>query len=173
MKLATDVYSKETKDLLVKVEPPFGSASTELQTVNLGNVTNRSFELALNARLIEQRRFTWAASANFAQNINRITRLRESNNMTVGNQQEKIYREDESVGSFYGFVYEGVDAKTGDIILSNLDDNPKITTRGDHTILGSIQPDFTYGFSTSLTCRGWDLFVSLQGSQGNEVYNKL
>ncbi|MDR0612808.1 MAG: TonB-dependent receptor [Dysgonamonadaceae bacterium] len=173
LKFVADVYYKETNDLLVKVEPPFGSVSTELQTVNLGNVTNRGFELALNARLIERRRFTWVASANFARNINTITGLGESNNMTVGDQQEKIYREGEAVGSFYGFAYEGVDAETGDIILSNLDDNPKITARGDRTILGSIQPDFTYGFSTSFTCRRWDMFISLQGSQGNEVYNKL
>jgi hypothetical protein len=66
-----------------------------------------------------------------------------------------------------------VDAETGDIRLRNLDDNPKITTRGDRTIVGSIQPDFTYGFSTNLTYRRWDVFVSLQGSHGNEVYNKL
>ncbi|GHT65960.1 SusC/RagA family TonB-linked outer membrane protein [Bacteroidia bacterium] len=172
--LVADVYSKETKDLLVKVEPPFGSASTALQTVNLGNVTNKGFELALNARLISQQRFTWAASANFSRNINTITKLGEkSNNMTVGDQQEKIYREGESVGSFYGFIYDGVDAETGDIILRNLDDNPKIMPRGDRTIVGSIQPDFTYGFSTNLTCRRWDAFVSLQGSHGNQVYNKL
>jgi hypothetical protein len=70
-------------------------------------------------------------------------------------------------------VYEGVDAKTGDIILRNLDDNPKITTRGDRTVVGSIQPDFTYGFSTNLTYHRWDAFVSLQGSKGNQIYNKL
>ncbi|GHT61814.1 SusC/RagA family TonB-linked outer membrane protein [Bacteroidia bacterium] len=173
LNLVADVYYKETADLLVKVEPPFGSVSNQLQTVNLGNVTNKGFELALKARLIERQKFTWTVSANFARNVNKITKLGESNNMTVGSQQEKIYREGESVGSFYGFVYEGVDAETGDIKLKNLDDNPKITTAGDRTIVGSIQPDFTYGFSTSLTFLHWDAFVSLQGSQGNEVYNKL
>jgi hypothetical protein len=70
-------------------------------------------------------------------------------------------------------VYEGVDAETGDIQLRNLDDNPRITTGGDRTIIGSIQPDFTYGFSTNIVCRHWDVFLSLQGSKGNEVYNKL
>jgi TonB-linked SusC/RagA family outer membrane protein len=174
LNLVADVYYKETSDLLVKKEALWGSeSSNKFQTVNLGNVTNKGFELALNARLIERRRFTWVASANFSRNINTITKLGESNNMTEGSQNEKIYREGESVGSFYGYVYEGVDAETGDIKLRNLDDNPKITTGGDRTVIGSIQPDFTYGFSTNLTYRRWDAFVSLQGSQGNEVYNKL
>ena len=43
----------------------------------------------------------------------------------------------------------------------------------DRTIIGSTQPDFIYGISSSLTLGRWDFFVSLQGSQGNEVYNKL
>jgi TonB-linked SusC/RagA family outer membrane protein len=173
LNFVADVYFKETSNLLVKKEPPFGSASNALQTVNLGNITNKGFELALNVRLIERRRFTWVASANFARNINTIKKLGESNNMTEGSQQEKIYREGESVGSFYGYIYEGVDAETGDVKLTNLDDNPKITAAGDRTIIGSIQPDFIYGFSTNLSYRRWDAFVSLQGSKGNEVYNKL
>ena len=40
-------------------------------------------------------------------------------------------------------------------------------------VLGSIQPDFTYGFSTSLRYKDWSLFASFQGSQGNDIYNSL
>jgi TonB-linked SusC/RagA family outer membrane protein len=176
LSLVADVYFKETSDLLCKVEPPFGSASSELQTVNFGNVTNKGFELALNVKLIERRKFTWSASANFARNINTITKVQQP--LIEGDTQEKIYKEGVSVGSFYGYVYDGTDQENGDIKLLNLDDNPKITAgsvtaEADRTVIGSIQPDFTYGFSTHFTYRRWDAFVSLQGSQGNEVYNKL
>jgi TonB-linked SusC/RagA family outer membrane protein len=174
LNLVADVYYKYTSNLLYRVPPDFGSDSQTLQTVNLGNVTNQGFELALNAQLIERQKLTWGASVNFARNINTIKNLGEKyNNMTVGTQNEKIFREGESVGSFYGYIYDGVDPETGDIKLRNLDDNPRITTGGDRTIVGSIQPDFTYGFATNVTYRRWDAFVSLQGSQGNEVYNKL
>ncbi|GHT45187.1 SusC/RagA family TonB-linked outer membrane protein [Bacteroidia bacterium] len=180
LNLVADVYYKETSDLLVQIEGQFGTASAnQFQTVNLGNVTNKGVELALNARLIERRKFTWAASANIAHNVNTITKLGEkSNNLTEGDQDEKIYREGESVGSFYGYVYEGVDPTNGNILLKDIDENGKIEKGSkenlkDRTIIGSIQPDFTYGFSTNLTYRRWDAFVSLQGSQGSEVYNKL
>ena len=40
-------------------------------------------------------------------------------------------------------------------------------------ILGSIQPDVVYGFSTQLTWHDFDLSASFAGSYGNEVYNAL
>jgi hypothetical protein len=40
-------------------------------------------------------------------------------------------------------------------------------------ILGSIQPDFTYGFSSAVHYKGLDLSVQFQGSYGNELYNAL
>ena len=40
-------------------------------------------------------------------------------------------------------------------------------------ILGSIQPDIVYGFSTQLSWRNLDVSVAFAGSYGNEVYNAL
>ena len=40
-------------------------------------------------------------------------------------------------------------------------------------ILGSIQPDIVYGFSTQLSWRNLDASVAFAGSYGNEVYNAL
>ncbi|GAP72716.1 TonB-dependent receptor [Candidatus Symbiothrix dinenymphae] len=172
LNLVADVYYKKTSDLLVKVLVPF-SPTNEKQTFNIGNVTNTGFELALNARLLERRKFTWSASANIAHNVNTVTSLGIYDPLTEGDNQEKKYTVGKSVGSFYGYVYDGVNQETGNIILRDLNTNTRIDTEGDRTILGSIQPDFTYGFSSNLTYRRWDVFVSLQGSQGNEVYNKL
>jgi TonB-linked SusC/RagA family outer membrane protein len=171
LNLVADVYFKETSDLLCKVEPPFGSASNELQTVNFGNVTNKGFELALNAKLIERRKFTWSASVNFARNINAITKVQQPLNQ--GDHQEKRLDKGLSVGTFYGYVYDGVDPETGNIKIHDFNNAGYFSIADDGRVLGSIQPDFTYGFSTNLTYRRWDAFVSLQGSQGNEVYNKL
>ncbi|MDR0873304.1 MAG: TonB-dependent receptor [Prevotellaceae bacterium] len=176
LNLVADVYFKKTSDLLVVVAPPDGVLGSS-KTVNLGNLTNKGFELALNARLIDKRRFTWSVSANIARNVNTITKLGATNNLLTDGGI-KILREGESLGSFYGLVYEGVDKTTGNIRLKDIDQNGKITpgygtNDKDCAIIGSIQPDFTYGFSTTFTYRRWDAFVSLQGSQGNEVYNKL
>jgi TonB-linked SusC/RagA family outer membrane protein len=189
-----DVYSKKTFDLLTKTPPPLGSSSGELQTVNLGNLTNRGFELSVAATLAEREKFSWTANVNFARNVNTVTDLGKYSNMTEGDSQERILRTGEAAGSFYGYVFEGVVQanddvsklptvsgtrhKPGDIKLRDIsgpDGTPdgKITPEHDRTVIGSIQPDFTYGLSSALRLGRWDLFVSLQGSQGNRVYNKL
>lgn len=189
-----DVYYKKTNDLLLRIPAPLGSGTSEKQIANIGNVTNKGIELAINARLVEVKDFTWSASANFARNINRITDLGDYNSLTEGNDQEQILRVGESVGSFYGYRFLGVvqsdedvsklpkiggrtprpgDAKYADISGVNHVPDGKITQEYDRKVLGSVQPDFTYGFSTSATYKRFDLYLLFQGSKGNEVYNLL
>ncbi|MDR2626704.1 MAG: TonB-dependent receptor, partial [Dysgonamonadaceae bacterium] len=94
----------------------------------------------------------------------------------------------ESFGSFYGLIFDGivqagedvsglplVDGATpqpGDVKFVDARKDGNIDLN-DRVILGSIHPDFTYGLSSSLTYRGFDVFVSFQGSQGNKVVNSL
>jgi TonB-linked SusC/RagA family outer membrane protein len=185
--LVADVYYKNTYDLLLVLPTPLGSA-VSTQMVNAGNVTNKGAELGINAVLVKNKNLDWNIAANIARNINTITDLGNANNTYVGEYQEQIYREGESLGSFYGMVFEGV-VQTGEDISKLPLVNGAIPQPGDakfadtrkdnnvdlndRVVLGSIQPDFTYGIHSTLTYHDFDLFVSFQGSQGNEVYNSL
>jgi TonB-linked SusC/RagA family outer membrane protein len=189
-----DAYAKETSDLLMKTPPPLGSPTNTLQTVNLGSLTNKGFEVSLKLQLLEREHSSWGIAAHFARNINTLTDLGKYNNLTEGSNQEQILREGASVGSFYGYIYDGVvqsdedvstlprvggslpkpgDVKLRDISGPNGLPDGKISPEYDRTIIGSIQADFTYSFSSTLAYRNWDVFVLLQGSEGNELYNKL
>lgn len=191
---SADVYSKKTKDLLLRIPAPLGSGTSQKQIANLGNVTNKGFEFTLNARLVDRKDFSWSASANIARNINRITSLGDYDGLTEGNDQELILRVGESVGSFYGYRFLGVvqtgedvsslpkiggrtpqpgDAKFADVSGSSGNPDGKVSPESDRVVLGSIQPDFTYGFSSSATYGNFDFYILFQGSQGNEVYNLL
>ena len=183
--LTADVYCKKTSDLLTK---QYLWLEGKDQTFNIGSLTNKGFELSLNADIIQNKHFTWSAAANFAKNINTITELGQDN-YYIGNAQEQILRVGQQVGSFYGYLFDGVVQSgedvsklpliggsvpvPGDIKLRDLNGDTVIDETNDRTVIGSIQPDFTYGFSTTLTCKHWDFFTSWQGSYGNEVYNKL
>ncbi|MDR3267959.1 MAG: SusC/RagA family TonB-linked outer membrane protein, partial [Tannerella sp.] len=104
-----DAYFKETRDLLLKVPPPLGSATSAFQTVNLGNVTNKGVEFAVNVNLLKRKQFTWSVAANIARNINTLTSIGEEySELTQGSDQEMLLRVGESVGSFYGFLFDGV-----------------------------------------------------------------
>jgi iron complex outermembrane receptor protein len=42
---------------------------------------------------------------------------------------------------------------------------------GKSEIIGSAQPDFTYGLATQVRYKSWSLALNFRGSQGNDVYN--
>jgi TonB-linked SusC/RagA family outer membrane protein len=180
-----DVYEKRTSDLLLEIPPALGQSSSQM--VNIGNVTNKGVELSVSATLLDKRKLRWSVAANIARNINRITKLNGSGDIFPNS--EEILRVGESLGSFYGLEFDGVVQKNEDVSL--LPTTPAYTVaqagdpkfvdhhpdghinKDDCVVLGSRQPDFTYGFSTNVHFHGFDLFILFQGSQGNEVYNKL
>jgi TonB-linked SusC/RagA family outer membrane protein len=178
LSLVADVYYKKTHDLLLEKPAPLGSG-VEKQMVNIGNVTNKGVELAVNAVLISNKKLNWHVSANIARNINTVTDLGGDDNLLSGQYGERILKVGEPLGSFYGYKFDGVvqlnentSKKPGDIKLADTDENGSVDIN-DRIVLGSIHPDFTYGLSSSLTYGNFDLFVSLQGSQGNKVVNSL
>ncbi|MDR1743398.1 MAG: TonB-dependent receptor [Dysgonamonadaceae bacterium] len=59
----------------------------------------------------------------------------------------------------------------GEIRYKNLDDDPNITEK-DQTFLGTTNPDFIYGFTSSVNFKNFDLYVLLQGVYGNKIFNQ-
>ena len=65
---------------------------------------------------------------------------------------------------------QGVDAGPGFIKFVDMDGNGYIDTN-DRTVIGNPNPDFTYGFNTSLSVWNFTLGVSFVGSYGNDIAN--
>jgi TonB-linked SusC/RagA family outer membrane protein len=179
-----DAYYKKTSDLLLLIPASLGQESDQLK--NVGNVVNKGLEFSVNATILEGKQLNWSVSANIAKNHNEITQLNGNGDIING---VSILRVGESLGSFYGLIFDGIVQKGDDV--SKLPTTPANTTlqpgdpkfkdingdghinASDRVVLGSIQPDFTYGFSSTIRYHKFDLFVLLQGSQGNKVYNEL
>ncbi|QTE22832.1 SusC/RagA family TonB-linked outer membrane protein [Polaribacter cellanae] len=184
-----DYYDSETSDLLLNVNVPRVSGfSTQLQ--NIGKVSNKGFEftVGLNKDFGD---FSWRSSVNFATNKNEVLELGPEGDPIFadsGRGQSFITQIGKPIGSYYGYVVEGIyntqaeidahlnsDSGTtqpGDFKFRDLDNNGKITV-DDRQIIGDYQPDFTYGFTTSLKYKNIDFGFALQGVQGNEVLNTL
>ena len=181
-----DAYYKKTSDLLlsIPVEQTTGFSS---QLKNIGNVTNKGIELAVNANIIQQKNLSWDFSANIAHNKNKVTSIGTLDNIISG---ATIIKEGEPLGSFYGWVFDGIvqqgddlskvpspspkpSVEYGDAKFVDQNGDGQINQEADRVVLGSIQPDFTYGFSTTLRYKDWSLLAAFQGSQGNEIYNSL
>ena len=70
-----DLYNKVTSDLLATVAVPAGTNFTNQILTNVGGMSNKGIELNLNANLLQGKDLTISASANFAYNQNRVTKL--------------------------------------------------------------------------------------------------
>ena len=185
--IVLDLYYKKTSDLLLDVPMGFSSGVTS-QLQNVGNVENKGIELALNGTLLKRRHLTWTASANIAHNKNSITDMGKTNNVVQGADNQQILRKGEALGSFYGLQYVGVVQqgedvtklptvnglvpKAGDAKFADANHDGKIDGN-DRVILGSVQPDLTYGFSSQLQVREWDFSITFAGSHGAKLYNAL
>jgi TonB-linked SusC/RagA family outer membrane protein len=179
-----DAYYKYTSDLLVTV-PIERTTGFRNKLTNLGNISNKGLEFSANATLIDRRDFQWTANANIAKNINRIEKL-GGGQITTG---ALIVKEGESLGTFYGYVFDGViqanevatapqptwtqPNQAGDIKYANKGGNPNLIDSDDKVNLGSIQPKFTYGLQSQAKYKQFDLSVALSGSYGNKLYNAL
>lgn len=194
--LTVDYYYKKTVDLLYRLPlPPYSGYSSSLQ--NVGSLENKGWEFSLST-INTEGDFEWTTDFNITFNRNKILTLPQGEIIESGvpghllNTQSHILREGEPVGSFYGFIYDGIyqegdnfdtepgkspgDVKYRDI--NGRDENNELTgapdgvvNNDDRTIIGNPHPDFTFGFNNDFKYKNFDLNIFFQGSVGNDMLN--
>ena len=73
-------------------------------------------------------------------------------------------------GGFYGYVCDGVDPETGDLMYRDLNGDGVVST-SDRTYIGDPNPKFTYGMTNTFSYKNFTLSILIQGSYGNDVFN--
>ena len=110
-----------------------------------------------------------------------------------------IFREGQAIGTFFGYQSDGIfqsdaDAAGSPVLVGqsatagdrkyrdingrdsdgNLTGEPDgIINEADRTILGQVQPKFTWGFINDFSYKGFDLSIFIQGSHGNKAVNAM
>jgi TonB-linked SusC/RagA family outer membrane protein len=168
-----DAYYKKTSDVLLNVQLSNSLPITTIQT-NAGEIENKGFEFNINSINIDKE-WKWSTNFNMSFNRNKVTALEYTDVYYFGkiysnNSEVSIVKVGLPLGSFFGYVADGVDPQTGDLTYKDLNDNGIFDT-GDRTVIGSGQPDFTYGFTNNISYKRFDLNIFFQGSQGNDIYN--
>ena len=168
-----DAYIKKTSDVLLNVQLPSTLPITTIQT-NAGDIENRGIEFDIGAVIVD-REFKWFADYNMSFNRNEVKAIEYTPVYYFGriysnNQDVAIVKPGLPLGSFFGYISEGVDPETGDLIYRDLDDNGIINS-SDRSVIGNAQPDFIFGFTNNFTWRRFDLNLFFQGSYGNDIYN--
>ena len=103
--ITADYYDKFTDGLLANYQLPKESGFAYMKT-NVGEMSNRGFEIAVTGDIIRTKDWKWNASFNISRNINRIEKLSEGKAYMEGD----IWwmQEGGRVGDFYGFKSAGV-----------------------------------------------------------------
>lgn len=172
--LTMDYYLKNTSDLLVNVDLPqstgFGSGIQ-----NLGEVRNQGLEFSLKTYNVRNKKVNWTTNFNASTNRNEVINIGGPDKVIfAGGIPERgnavIVREGLPLGSFFGWVSEGVNPVTGDIVFSDLNDDGVINDE-DRTVIGDANPDVQIGLSNSISFGGFTLDVLFQAILGNDVFN--
>lgn len=168
-----DAYLKKTSDVLLDVQLSNSLPITRIKT-NAGKIENRGIDFSV-ATVNLVKAFKWNTEFNISFNRNKVTDLQYTDVYYFGriysnNSDVSIVKEGLPLGSFFGYVSEGVDPETGDLKYKDVNQNG-IFDPGDRTVIGNAQPKFVYGITNSFSWKNFDLNLFFQGSYGNDVYN--
>ncbi|MEN0052166.1 MAG: TonB-dependent receptor [Mucilaginibacter sp.] len=180
--VTADYYIDNTNNILLSVPLP-DVLGTGYPPQNAGKVQNKGWELAVTYKDKIQD-FNYSVSFNISDVKNKVVSL--GNVPPTFGDQVKIVGY--PIDSFYGFVADRIsqvsdynyDANTkkytpkfaydasypmqpGDLMYKDLNGDGKITPDKDMKVIGSPIPRYTYGFTTNMAYKGFDLTVFLQG----------
>lgn len=173
LNIEINYYEKKTTGLLLNQPLPlttgFPSAS-----VNLGEVSNKGWDVLIKTINVQQGAFKWTSNLNIGFLQNRVIRLapnkdEEGRDFLAGSGAQRAIV-GETANTFYVIRYSGIDAATGDAQWFSRDGSlTSIPVAKDRVVAGSAIPDFTGGFTNTFTYKGFDLNVFFNFSYGNKV----
>ena len=109
-----DVYWNTTKDLLLETILPGDTGFTSMMT-NVGQTSNKGFEVNLNAWVFENKDWTVGLNFNIGLNRGKIDKLNKGENelireANVDSYAYGVFRHQvgQSIGNIYGFVNDGM-----------------------------------------------------------------
>lgn len=115
VKLTTDIYVKNTRELLLAATLP-GSSGYTSAMINVGSMCNKGLEISLDVVPVKTRDFQWTSNFNIAFNRNVVTMLANNQYSLIStvnwdsnysSQYPYITQVGKPSGMMYGFIYLG------------------------------------------------------------------
>ena len=175
-----DAYLSNTENLLQDRTLPRISGFSSVLT-NIGETENKGIEMALNSAITERNNFTWSAGLVFSLNRSRITSLGGLDADRDGVEDDDISNnwfigEDPNV--IFGFKTDGIyqieddipdGFRPGDFKLVDTNNDDQITP-DDRIILGSTNPNFTWGLTNTFTLGQFRLYTLINAIAGGDNF---
>ena len=172
-------YRTDTKNQLIRVNTT--AEQRPYRWINAGKIRNTGVEITLGATPLMNDNFRWKTQFNFATNKNKIVSLGGTPNFqyasgNVSMPYKMMVVEGGSLGDIYGNVF--VRDANGKILLEPATDKdgnpnakaglPQVTTDKAAKI-GNFNPDWTLGWSNTVTYKGFSLYFLIDARVGGDV----
>ena len=163
-------YSDVSKNQFLTLSAPSGSGYTYYY-VNAGEITNKGFELTVDAEPVKTSNLTWKSSVNLSQNKNKIVTLIESNpDYQVGGDNEGFAAIIKAGGSFNDvWIYNFAKDAQGRIIL---DAKGVPTKAAKQEKVGNVNPDFILGWNNTVNFKDFYVSALVNGKFGGVAFSK-
>lgn len=175
--MVVDFYNKYTYDLLLKQRISY-ITGFESAMNNIGALSNKGVEITFNTVNISTRNFVWESDFNISFNKNRIEQLGEGGTFFVDPGNNSVFpnafivQEGRSIGTMYGYVYQGtykyadfiefynVNSETGEMTLKPIDECRQMfeTSNTGYTLMPGLPSN-----SGSALAPGYAKFADLNG----------
>lgn len=124
-----DAYNRLTKDLLFSMPIPSSSGmGRDNMRVNLGTISNKGMELTLMSDIVRSKKpggFRWNVNFNIGRNINKILSMPGGTLIAGAGFANFVSqaKEGDPLGTYYGYVTQGVYATDGDAVVRDAGGN--------------------------------------------------
>jgi TonB-linked SusC/RagA family outer membrane protein len=168
-----EIYDRRTSDMLLNYPLSRTSGFTSI-TRNIGEISNKGYELLINGNILERPKLKWDVTLNFAHNRSEILDLGKDEQITgfEGTAQISglVHKKGERLYSYYLYDYAGVNPTNGEALWYNKDGElTNQFSEARQIIAGSPEPKYTGGFSTTASWNGLALDLVLEFKAGNKV----
>lgn len=182
-----EVYDKRTTDVIYPYPVPASQYLYNIFTANVGEVSNKGYEVNVNFNAVSRGDFSWTTTLNMAHNQNRIVTLSndqfKADSIAVvtpdgGGQSGttiQVLMSGQAIGTFYTLKYAGKN-ETGVSQYETLDgslvtDISTFEPKEIYHVLGNGQPKLLLGWGNTLRYKNLDLNVFFRGVFGNKIFN--
>ncbi len=180
-----EYYSTETRDLLFPTKTPVnaGIPGNSIES-NIGNLTNKGYEVTVSADVIKNQNVKWTVNAYGTSYKNEITKLPQDE--IINGSKKLVVGKD--LYAFWLKSWYGVDPTDGAALyVLDQDAYPKLTDDDVRTVNGTLVttkqakakyeyqgsaiPDFFGNVSTTLAVKNWELGVAFNYQFGGKIYD--
>ncbi|RAI99455.1 TonB-linked SusC/RagA family outer membrane protein [Chitinophaga skermanii] len=161
-------YNSNSRNQIINI-PTSTAYGFDSKYVNAGKINNQGIEVSLNVVPIVTKDFEWNVNVNWSRNRNKVVKLIDGvSSLTLADALVTLVAaEGQPYGQLmgYDFVYDA---------------NGKKVVKADGTYarteqlrpLGSVLPDYIFGFQQQFRYKNWDASVLVDGRVGGKFFSQ-